>query len=68
MKKAITFLLALVLLSGAFCAGYRHCFLSMLRNGRYYVDGEMLIIDFLGEYNEVYIDEWENLLDKYAQG
>lgn len=68
MKKLVAAVLALAMLAGAFSAGYYHCFLDMLRNGRYYLDGEMLIIDFLGEYNEVYIDDWNNLLEKYAQG
>lgn len=68
MKKIVRLLAACALAALVFSAGYYHCFLDMLRNGRYYLDGEMLIIDFLGEYNEVYIDEWENLLDKYAQG
>ena len=68
MKKVFILFLALLLLSGAFAAGWRACFLSMLRHGKYYIDDEMLIIDFGGEYNEVFIDEWENLIEKYAQG
>ena len=69
MKKSIAIMLALVLLIGAFAAGYYHCFLQILRNGMFYVDGEMLLIDFLGEYNEVCLEfDLEPLLEKYAQG
>ena len=69
MKKIIACTVALALLAGTFAAGYRLCFLQVLRNGRFYAVDEMLLIDFCGEYNEVFLeDDIEPLYEKYAQG
>ena len=68
MKKIVYLIAAYSIAALVFAAGYYHCFIQMLRYAGYYIDGEMIVVDFMGEYNEVCAGDWNDLLDKYAQG
>lgn len=59
MKKIVAAIAGVVLAAGCFAAGYTHCYLRVLREAEFYLDGEMIIVVMDGEYNETFFaGEW----------
>lgn len=59
-RKILAVAAAAICAALAFAAGYRHCYLRVLREAEFYVDREMVVMVLDGDWNETFLaGEWD---------